>query len=232
MIQFVIQLFEAVTDAPRYVAQTKPLGTLTLDQIIDRMMERHPIGGRPAALAVLNGFFAVCQDRLLEGYNLTTPLFNTRVNVKGTFDGPDDGYQPGRNTVHFSASAGTALSKALESAQVEKLENQARIGSATQVVDVATGAISTTLTRGGMARLTGNRLKIGAAADEGLFLILPDGTAVPITQLAINKPSELVFLVPTTGPTVGQVAHLELRNRLNGAAVLRIARLLQNLTVA
>ena len=232
MVQFVIQLFEAVTDAPRYVAQTKPLGTLTLDQIIDRMMERDPIGGRPAALAVLNNFFAVCQDRLLEGYNLTTPLFNTRVTVKGSFDGPDDGYQSGRNTVHFSGSAGTALTKALESAHVEKLENQARAGNATQVVDVTTGATSTTLTRGGMAHLTGNRLKIGAGAGEGLFLILPNGTAVPVTQLAINKPSELVFLVPTTGLTVGQVVHIELRNHLNGTATLRIARLPQTLTVA
>lgn len=232
MIQFVIRLFQTVTGTTRYVAQTRPLGTLTLEEIVNRMMERDPIGGRPAALAVLANFFAVCQDRTLEGYNLTTPFFNTRVAVRGEFDGLDDGFQPGRNTVHFSGSAGTDLVRALASAHVEKLENQARTGNATQVVDVASGAVSTTLTKNGLARLTGKRLKIGAAPDEGLFLILPNNSAVAVTQMAVNKPSELVFQVPGTGLTVGTVVHLEIRNRLNGTTELRVARLPQGLTIA
>ncbi len=208
------------------------MGTLTLDQIIDRMMERDPIGGRPAALAVLNNFFSVCQDRILEGYNLTTPFFNAKVGVRGGFDGPDDGFQAGRNSVHFSATAGNAMSKALDNVHVEKLETQARAGNATQVIDVTSGAVSTTLTKGGMARLTGKRLRIGGGAGEGLFLILPNGSAVGIVLLAVNKPSEVVFQVPTTGLTVGQTVQLEIRNRLNGTAELRIARLPQSLTVA
>ena len=232
MIQFVIRLFRTSAGTNRYVAQTKPMGTLTLDQIIDRMMERDPIGGRPAALAVLNNFFAVCQDRLAEGYNLTTPLVNMSLAVRGSFDGPDDGFQAGRNSVHFNATAGVALSKALESVHVEKLEAQTRAGNATQVVDVTSGTTSTTLTKGGMARLTGNRLKIGTGPGEGLFLILPNGTAVPVTLLAVNKPSELVFQVPGTGLTVGQVVHIEIRNLLSGSNTLRVARLPQGLTVA
>ena len=83
-----------------------------------------------------------------------------------------------------------------------------------------------------MARLTGKRLKIGAGAGEGLFLILPDNLAVAVTQLAVNKPSELVFQVPITGLTAGQVVQLEIRNRLNGTADLRTARLAQGLTIA
>ncbi len=232
MIQFVIRRLLTDPAAPRYVAQTQAMGTLTLEDLIARMMERDPIGGRAAAVAVLTNFFAVCQDRILEGYNLTTPLFNTKVAVKGTFDGPDDGFQQGRNTVHFSASAGIALTKALDGAHVEKLENQTRIGNATQVVDVATGNVSTTLTKGGMARLTGKRLKTGPGAGEGLFLILPNGSAVAITQKAVNNPSEVVFQVPTTGLTVGAVVQLEIRNRLNGTQELRIARLPQSLTIA
>ena len=232
MIQFVIRRLLTDPTTPRFVAQTQSMGTLTLDDIIDRMMERDPIGGRPAALAVLNSFFAVCQDRVLEGYNLTTPFFNTKVGVRGGFDGPDDGFQAGRNTVHFTATAGTALNRALTTAHVEKLETLARAGNATQVVDVTTGTTSTTLTKGGMARLTGKRLKIGAGAGEGLFLILPDNSAVAVTQLAVNKPSELVFQVPITGLTAGQVVQLEIRNRLNGTADLRTARLAQGLAIA
>ena len=232
MIQFVIRRLLTDPTTPRFVAQTQSMGTLTLDDIIDRMMERDPIGGRPAALAVLNSFFAVCQDRVLEGYNLTTPFFNTKVGVRGGFDGPDDGFQAGRNTVHFTATAGTALNRALTTAHVEKLETLARAGNATQVVDVATGTTSTTLTKGGMARLTGKRLKLGTAPDEGVFLVRPDTSTVRIEYLAVNRPSEVVFQVPFAGLEAGQQVHLEVRNRLPDAAELRVVRLPQALTVA
>jgi hypothetical protein len=232
MIQFVIRLFQAVAGSPRHIAQVQPRGTLSLDQLIDSMQERNPVGGRPATLAVLENFFAVCQDRTLEGYNLTTPLFNTRLSIKGEFDGPDDGYVAGRNTVHFSASAGVAMTKAIDTARVEKLENLARMANATQYVDVTTGNASGMLTKGGLGRISGKRLKIGSQPGEGLFLILANGNALQITQLATNKPSELVFQLPTTGLTVGQQVHFEVRNHLNNTPELRIARLPQTLTIA
>jgi hypothetical protein len=232
MIQFAIRLFKAVTGSPRHVAQVQPRGTLTLDQLIDSMQERNPVGGRPATLAVLENFFAVCQDRTLEGYHITTPYFNTRLSVKGEFDGPDDGFLAGRNAIRFSASPGIALTQALGTARVEKLESQLRVANATQYMDVATGFASTTLTKGGLGRITGKRLKIGSRAGEGLFLMLPNGTAVQITQLATNRPSELVFQLPSTGLTVGQQVHFEVRNHLNDTPELRISRLAQPLIVA
>ena len=62
--------------------------------------------------------------------------------------------------------------------------------------------------------------------------MLPNGSAVAITQKAVNLPSEVVFQVPATGLTVDQVVQLEIRNRLNGTAELRVARRPQGLTIA
>ena len=232
MIQFTIRLLRSATGTTHYVAQTHSLGTLTLEALTDHLLERNPIGGRAAIQAVLTTFFAVCQDRLLEGYNLTTPLFNTRLAVKGEFDGLDDGFLPGRNYAQFHGSAGTALARALGTVRVEKVESVARTANISQVIDVTTGTISATLTPGGLARLTGKRLKLGTAPDEGVFLVQPDASAVQVEYLAVNRPSEVVFQVPFAGLEAGQQVHLEVRNRLPDAAELRVVRLPQALTVA
>lgn len=230
MIQFIIRPLQTATGAVRYTAQVKSVGTLDLDGILDSMLERDPIGGRPAAKAVLDSFFAVCQARTLEGYNLKTPFFNSRVSVRGGFDGPTDGFVAGRNTVSFTASPGLDLARALENAHVEKLEASQRQANMLAIYDVDS-ALTNQLTRGGMASLKGKRLKIGTSAGEGLFLVRADGTEVPITKFATNTPSELVFQVPTAGLTAGEQMRLVIRNVMTGTRELRTSAVGQLLTI-
>ncbi|MBC7446722.1 MAG: DUF4469 domain-containing protein [Hymenobacteraceae bacterium] len=204
-----------------YQARVRSRGTISADELLDRMVERGMPGGRAAGVAVLQTFFATAQDILLEGYNLVTPLFTTELSIKGTFTGPDDQFRANRHQLGFKAAAGSALTHALRhDARVQKEGADTPAPHPHHLHDFATERADV-LTLGGVARLTGDRLKLGALPDEGLFLDLPDGTSVVVTALFTNQAGELLFRVPETGLEPGTTVRLRVRARMHNAATPR-----------
>jgi hypothetical protein len=51
---------------------------------------------------LLDNFFTVIENALLMGFNVNTPGINGRVSIKGSFEGQNDGFVPGRNRVEAS----------------------------------------------------------------------------------------------------------------------------------
>lgn len=235
MIYYSLHPFPLAATSPEgdrpYQARVRSVGTLSTEDLLTRMVERGLPGGRSAGVAALHSFFTVCQDALLDGYNLATPLFTTELSIKGTFSGPEDQFRANRHTLGFKAAPGPALTYALRhEARVRKEDRDTPHPNLVRVVDMTTDR-SDALTLGGVVRLTGYRLKIGATPDEGLFLDLPDGTSVPIPKVFVNRPSELVFQLPEAGCEPGTVAQLRVRARMVNATEPRNGSLAQALTL-
>ena len=86
-----------LTDRPDdYSAQTHCVTSLDKEAIIKRMLQRGNLLTRTDILAVLNGFEETVTDALLEGNNLTLPLFNTSFSISGVFESPLDSFDGNR----------------------------------------------------------------------------------------------------------------------------------------
>lgn len=218
-------------DHTTYQARVRSVGTLQTADIIDRMAARGVPGGRPAAVAAVEVFFQVCQQALLEGYNLATPVFVTELSIRGKFDGPDDRFRPNRHQLAFKASAGPVLQDLLRhEAETHKVETRLPQARPHQCLDLSTER-DDRLTPGGAARISGYDLKLGDAPDEYLAFELPDGTEVRVTRLLTNKPSELLFLIPEEGLPTGQSVQLIIHRRPHNATAVRTSRFGQPLLV-
>ena len=67
----------------------------------------------------------------------------------------------------------------------------------TEVTDIVTGAVNTTLTKGGVVQLVGARLKFDAKdAAQGIFFVPETGEAVRAAVIAENKPARLMAIIP------------------------------------
>ena len=86
-----------------------------------------------------------------------------------------------------------------------------------------------------MVRLTGSKLKLDASdPDQGVFLVKSTGagtgTATRVARVMTNKPSEQLFVVPTS-LTAGSY-RLEVRTKHKNSTQLKTATLGATLTVA
>ncbi|EMB38366.1 hypothetical protein HMPREF9722_02246 [Treponema denticola ATCC 33520] len=71
----------------------------------------------------------------------------------------------------------------------------------TEVTDVVTGTVNTTLIKGGVVQLVGSRLKFDAKDKaQGIFFVPETGEAVRATVIAENKPARVMAIIPADLP--------------------------------
>lgn len=221
-----------LTDEPnQYRAVVQPSGTISYDEVIDQMLIHHSTVTRSDALAVLDSFMLTIENMLLLGYNVNTPGFNFRAKIKGNFEGQNDGFVSGRNSVEASMSPGPRLRKGMQRAQVQKQESNERLPRPVDYTDLNTGELNSVLTPGGMGQLTGYRLKFDPADPEQGIFFVPSGEAstVRVSVVGKNGPSELMFLVPPT--LTPDNYSLEIRSTM-GNGTVRTGVLADTLTVS
>lgn len=213
-----------------YLAKAAANGTADLDRVIDRMMADGSTVTRADALSALESFFTAVTNLLLEGVNVTTPIANFRVGVKGVFDGPNDSFTPERHQVNPTASAGKRLRQEFQQkAQLRKQESGIPSPNLETYLDINSQTRNATLTPGGMGQLTGYRLKFDAADPrQGIFFLAADGTETRVAIIGQIKPSSLMFVVPDT-LTTGHYT-VEVRAVLPRTTALRSGRLPTPLT--
>ena len=133
-----------------------------------------------------------------DGSAVNAPLFNTSFSVSGVFSSMADTFDKSRHSVSVNVSAGTALREAVKSVKTEKTEGASTDPYITEAADVVSGAVNSTVTAGGILRLTGSRLKFDAAdAAQGVFLVPENGgEAVRCSVVAENKPARVMVMVP------------------------------------
>ena len=187
-----------LTPAPDdYMAQAADVRSYTLDEIIDLMMEKGSTLTRADVAATLQVYGEVCSLLIKDGCALNTPLMNTALSISGVFNGANDSFDKKRHTVNLNITAGTLLRDAAGKVKCEKTEGVSTDPYITEVTDIVTGTVNTTLTKGGVVQLVGSRLKFDAKDEaQGIFFVPETGEAVRAAVIAENKPARLMAIIP------------------------------------
>lgn len=206
-----------LTPAPDdYMAQAADVRSYTLDEIIDLMMEKGTTLTRADVAATLQVYGEVVSAIIKDGSAVNTPLMNTSMSISGVFDGANDSFDKKRHTVNLNITAGTLLRDAVTKVKCEKTEGTSTDPYITEVTDIVTGTVNTTLTKGGVVQLVGSRLKFDAKdAAQGIFFVPETGEAVRATVIAENKPARLMAIIPA-GLKAGTY-YIEVRTKISSS---------------
>ncbi len=195
-----------LTPAPNdYRAQVQFAGTVEMEDVIARMIERGSTTTEADVLAVLQDYHAAIESLVLEGFKVLTPGANYGVSMKGVFDGREDNFDRSRHQVEANVSPGAQFRRTIrDRARVQRAEATKPSPSPLTYVDLNTAETNSLVTPGGMGRLSGYRLKFDADdPTQGLFFVAADHSETHVAVVGQNLPAELMFLVPT-GLTSGE----------------------------
>ncbi|UTC62101.1 DUF4469 domain-containing protein [Treponema sp. OMZ 799] len=225
-----------LTPAPDdYMAQAADVRSYTLDEIIDLMMEKGTTLTRADVAATLQVYGEVCSSLIKDGSAVNTPLMNTSMSISGVFDGANDSFDKKRHTVNLNITAGTLLRDAVTKVKCEKTEGVSTDPYITEVTDIVTGTVNTTLTKGGVVQLVGARLKFDAKdTAQGIFFVPETGNPVRAAVIAENKPARLMAIIPAD--LAAGTYYIEVRTKIlegnKSGKTLKSGRFNKALTVA
>ena len=205
-----------LTPAPDdYMAQAADVRSYTLDEIIDLMMEKGTTLTRADVAATLQVYGEVVSAIIKDGSAVNTPLMNTALSISGVFDGANDSFDKKRHTVNLNITAGILLRDVLPKIKCEKTEGASTDPYITEVTDIVTGTVNTTLTKGGVVQVTGSRLKFDVKdAAQGIFFVPETGEAVRAAVIAENKPARLMAIIPAD--LAAGTYYIEVRSKHSG----------------
>ena len=205
-----------LTPAPDdYMAQATDVRSYTLDEIIDLMMEKGTTLTRADVAATLQVYGEVVSAIIKDGSAVNTPLMNTSMSISGVFDGANDSFDKKRHTVNLNITAGTLLRDAVTKVKCEKTEGVSTDPYITEVTDIVTGTVNTTLTKGGVVQLVGARLKFDAKdTAQGIFFVPETGNPVRAAVIAENKPARLMAIIPAD--LAAGTYYIEVRSKHSG----------------
>jgi hypothetical protein len=225
----------------RFKAIVQSQGTATHEDVLNHMRALGSNVNQADSNAVIQNYFSSVWACLLDGRTVNTPFLNYKATIRGNFVDETDSFDPDRHQIEVSISPGVQCRRAMRQAQaqMQKQETIELLPGLLAFYDVNSGQRNSTVTPGGLGRLTGRRLKFEAedpnqgiffvAADEqtGLPLADPNG-AYRVEVVGRNTPGELMFIVPGGLPAGSY--RLEVRN-LTAAGELHTGVLKNRLAV-
>ena len=209
-----------------YAARTLITSSAGLEAIADRIVEQGSTVTRTDCIAVLEGAVTAVQNMLLEGARVNFGgLFDLYPKIKGKFNSITDHYDPARHKIDIGATPGSRVRKYVrENAAVGKLETVLPKPLVLEYSDLGSSTVNTTITPENIGTLKGSRLAFNSAdATEGVFIIdASSGDEMKVTALQKNKPSELVFMIPSFNY---MSVYIEVRKHFSIEGELRSGRL-------
>jgi hypothetical protein len=152
-------------------------------------------------LASYNLLKTCALDRIRRSQRVAFGLGIFYTEPAGSFIGDSAKWDSSKNQLVAHVLPSKELREALKSLEVEVLGMAQVANVINSVTDVFTGQENVCLTRGGMAHVIGNKIKIvGTNPEVGLKLrYLSDDTVwtIPETSIGINDPSRVSFVVPS-----------------------------------
>lgn len=180
-----------------YVAVTTDVRYVDLEQLIDQMTGNGSTVTKAEILGVWVELEQAITHFVQQGYAVKTPLFSIIPKVTGVFDGPDDTFSPTKHQIKLHIRTTKRLQSLSKKIKVEKIPIETAAPSIASITDLWSGATGHTLTIGQFASVKGKLLKLSPHPHSGIFIIAHDGTVTPVTNVTQNKPSELMFAVPS-----------------------------------
>jgi hypothetical protein len=207
------------------------------EAIAERMLQMGTTVTKADILAVLENAEQAVVSLLLDGCRVQVGgLVELFPRVLGVFDGSDDQYDKNRHRLDVGANPGARVRREVRAkARTTKVAAGVPGPVVSEYRDLASGTRNETMTPGTIGTLRGTRLQFAPdKADEGIFVVPAEGgraLRIPPANMHKNKPSELVFLVPTGTIEPGDYV-LEVRARnAKGGGPLRTSALDHPITV-
>ncbi len=172
-------------------------GTADKQRIISEMMAVNPGLERETVEAVVNLEQRVMQKLLLTGFRVNNGLFQAVAQFTGVVEGM--AFDPAKNTVYVSFTQGKDLREAINSVTVNIVGEKGSAMYMAGGTDTATRMDGFTATAGRNYTAKGKNIRIfGSHPSVGITLTDSKGTITKITQdmIALNNPSEVIFLIP------------------------------------
>jgi hypothetical protein len=219
-----------------YIARVNSERSLNVPQICAAAATR---GGADISAAAMehavNLFLQEMAYQLCDGYSINTGWFTAGTHIRGTFDSPNEHFDPQKHSLLFEFNQGALLRKELPSIKVD-IEGVADSGiSILQVTDVKTGSVNDLLTPGRNLRITGQKIKIvGEAFEIGVFFAKTDGSItykVDTEDIVINNPSEVMVVIPSLDASTYKLSITTLFNPNHNLKEPRTATFDKTLTV-
>ena len=197
--------------------------TLSHDDIIGYIMERHPGMSEGAIRSSLITYFTQLEEEILRGNKIVTPVAVFGATVQGEFDDSSDYFEPSKHRVGLAVSASKSFRKRVCSKITPTIVKQSLIGPyVAKYLDLADNT-ENQLPLGGAAEIRGEYLKTDPDdPEQGVFLKACHSDVSHRLEITENRPSLLRFKVPSDLPR-GEY-QLEVKNRPNKAIRIDILR--------
>ncbi len=191
------------SDPDDYRAIVHTRGTASVQRLADEMIKEGSTLSREVILANLDIQRRAVLNLLLDGWRVATPLAALYPRLPGTFDGPDDSFDPARHRVDLGATPVADLRGDFGRSVTLNKVREARVRPEPErYIDVNSGTANNVLTPGGFGRLLGDDLKFDPTdTQQGIFFVATDGTETRAAPYASVKPTEVFFGVPDALPT-------------------------------
>jgi hypothetical protein len=144
-------------------------------------------------------------------------LARFRPSIRGSFDGPEDEYTPGKQKIVVTASVGAALRNVAANAPTTKINTVAALPKIVAVYNAVTGA-QDTLCRHGDLIVQGINLDWVEGDETGFFLEV-EGEPFKCTPFNVSADKRTVFLHTDAEIIEDETAHLHLVTAEGGPVV-------------
>ena len=207
-----------------YIAEVSTVGNTLRNEDIARLIVKERSELRyETILSILNERDAVERDALLNGSSVQSGNTHLMPRVLGNWIGADPVFDPKAHKITLDATQTVEMRRALEDVGVEvlgrKIDGGAIIGL---VTDVLTGKTDGTISVGGDIIITGDKIKIAPAGEDGLgvFFVNPDGMDIPLDHPATeNNPKKIICRLPVN-IMEGEVYTLKIVTRCSSGSKL------------
>jgi hypothetical protein len=216
-IEYTLRENRLTSEPGDYMAMVTSTRTADYEEVIDRVVRQGTTVGKADAISVIENTLVAVKDLLIEGANVNLPFANFSCSIKGTFNGPEDTFDPSRHQIVINVNATKELRDVIrQDVSVSKQEMMVPTPNLVEYMDFNTGERNSVVTPSGMAQISGNRLQFDATdPEQGIFFIASDGSETRVGVVGRNMPSTLMFLLPA-GLTTGEYA-LEVRAKMGDA---------------
>ena len=193
----------------KYTAKSVNSRSYTFDDIVRDLLDYQTGLSSSVIYGVWEGIKHTIEKRLKEGNSINTELFNVRAGIKGNFESQDDEFSPGRHKIKLNMQPGTVLRRIQNEIKPKKL-SPGVITIINSVTDIKSGSVDEILAPGNSIRITGKSVKIaGNDPSCGLYFVSSKTSEQPvkveISDITVNKPSEIITIVPKLGKGIWKV---------------------------
>ena len=181
-----------------YTAVVQNQTSRSKEDIIEEMISRGSTVTKAEALSVLEEFEAAVERALIKGDSINMPLFRISASIQGVFNGDGESFDRSRHYVRLNVNPGSRIGEIAEGIKVEKIPATSPAPALRAFRDIESELLNEVLTPGGAGEISGSRLKLDPTDEnQGVFFIGDDGTTIRANSVIRNKPSNLIFMIPS-----------------------------------